>query len=151
MMAKANPQPKTIYLASYAFYSEPEIKGGFAPVNSAILADVDGGNLIARLIKDFSKWTKIDYEVKLTGVLGSGGAEWYATVINCPYPDGTALECFLSFMFNNPEESNFHYSHYDLTFIFRTLVMNCAKDGTVADWQKVADKSMNVTLGYYTL
>ncbi len=145
----AKTKPNRIYFLSYAFYSAPSEEGGFAPVNTTVLADIDGGKVISRLINDFSRWTEDKYEVTATHSSGRSEHLWQVEVL--PTWAKEPLTCFVDFDFYKPERSNYQYDHYDLAVIFRTLVLNCRKADISPDWIKTADKTMNVVMGYHLL
>lgn len=140
-------KPKIVYFLSYGFYCPPSVEGDFAPVKSSIFVDVDGGRAISRLITDLSKWTEGEYDVYVAKAAGSRRHRWnvavYTKWTRKPY------QAVVDFEVDEPEKSNFQESHYFLTYLVRNLVGNCSIDGKRPDWLKVADKSMEVIVGYH--
>ncbi len=139
-----------VYLLSYGFYSAPLTEGGFAPVNTTVLVDVDGGRLITRLITDFSKWTKDTYEVstRKQGGMYDDGHQWQVDIMP---PWKEPIQIYVNFEFLYPEKNNYQYSFYPLNHIFRTLLMNCSNKDVSDEWKETADKTMDVVIGYHLL
>lgn len=145
----AKTKPTRIYFLSYSFYEAPAEEGGFAPVKSTVFAGVDGGEVISKLINDFSKWTGDAYKVTVPKVLFSNQEHYWQVDVVPPW--GEPLQVFVNFDFYNPQESNYQYDHYDLASVLRTLVLNCSKEDRTPEWKAIADKSLNVVLGYQLL